>query len=402
VGPKASHSGWRRLSEICPNCQLFSNDETIEEDENSEEHANHEPETDDEQHLVTNNHTTHSVRQSDRDSTPEDNETVGEDGPEQEIVAPQRDHPSQHNSTAQQDDDESIEEDEGEGDEDQVDTVQQNPLVDGSYCDLRDLIQGHFSMSWLAVALCAVGTEHMDRIKKIIQGDYESGVYAVTLKYQGKKIVVLVDDYVPVDSAGAPAFIRPIQHNVIWPCILEKAFAKLLGSYSALTAANGSRRALHGFNKSSVLAALLGGKPRWMYWGKDDPTGKETRQLIKDHFLWTTLLKQNRVLTLTPKSTCRFGLVPFHGYHLLDVMHVEHMKSHKNSDRKSVKKLNLFLIRNSFGKSTWHGAWSQQDQIWDKYPEVKENLFLNDDRDGSLFWMELNDVRKDFETVWFN
>ena len=44
---------------------------------------------------------------------------------------------------------------------------------------------------------------------------------------------VLVDDYIPCFPGGGPAYTRN-HWNELWAMLLEKAYAKLNGSYAAL------------------------------------------------------------------------------------------------------------------------------------------------------------------------
>ncbi len=46
-----------------------------------------------------------------------------------------------------------------------------------------------------------------------------------------KELFVNVDDYLPVDDHDEYVFAKSEEENEIWPCILEKAYAKLYGGY---------------------------------------------------------------------------------------------------------------------------------------------------------------------------
>lgn len=45
---------------------------------------------------------------------------------------------------------------------------------------------------------------------------------------------MVVDDWIPCESPGKPAFATSRKQNELWVSILEKAYAKLHGSYEAL------------------------------------------------------------------------------------------------------------------------------------------------------------------------
>ena len=51
---------------------------------------------------------------------------------------------------------------------------------------------------------------------------------------QGEWVPIIVDDWIPCESPGKPAFATSKKHNELWVSVLEKAYAKLHGSYEAL------------------------------------------------------------------------------------------------------------------------------------------------------------------------
>jgi hypothetical protein len=51
---------------------------------------------------------------------------------------------------------------------------------------------------------------------------------------QGEWVPVVVDDWIPCEARGKPAFATSRKGNELWVSILEKAYAKLHGSYEAL------------------------------------------------------------------------------------------------------------------------------------------------------------------------
>ena len=62
----------------------------------------------------------------------------------------------------------------------------------------------------------------------------KNGRYTVRWWQDGEPIEVTVDDYFPCDpKTGEPAFSR-CMGNELWVCLLEKAWAKVHGSYQQI------------------------------------------------------------------------------------------------------------------------------------------------------------------------
>ena len=72
----------------------------------------------------------------------------------------------------------------------------------------------------------------------IAQERCERGAYAVRFWKDGRWRIVIVDDFIPCNSYGNPAFAQlhatAAGVSVFWPLIVEKAYAKLHGSYAAV------------------------------------------------------------------------------------------------------------------------------------------------------------------------
>ncbi|KAH9579955.1 Peptidase C2 [Trypanosoma melophagium] len=62
----------------------------------------------------------------------------------------------------------------------------------------------------------------------------DHGIYALRVHIDGAWRYVIVDDFLPVNSKDMLIFTYPIEGKYFWPCILEKALAKMHGGYPAL------------------------------------------------------------------------------------------------------------------------------------------------------------------------
>ncbi|KAE8705679.1 Calpain-type cysteine protease DEK1 [Hibiscus syriacus] len=108
------------------------------------------------------------------------------------------------------------------------------PCLFSGAANPSDVCQGRLGDCWFLSAV-AVLTEVSQIPEVIITPEYnEEGIYTVRFCIQGEWVPVVVDDWIPCESPGKPAFATSKKANELWVSILEKAYAKLHGSYEAL------------------------------------------------------------------------------------------------------------------------------------------------------------------------
>jgi hypothetical protein len=98
---------------------------------------------------------------------------------------------------------------------------------------LEDIDQGSLGDCWFMASMGALAhtEEGRERIKNMIKMN-PNGTYSVTFP-DGE--VVDVTPFFPVDEDGDLTYARPNGHPpVIWPLLLEKAYAQYLGTYGDL------------------------------------------------------------------------------------------------------------------------------------------------------------------------
>ena len=67
----------------------------------------------------------------------------------------------------------------------------------------------------------------------------ENGIYAVTMYALGLPVTITFDDYLPwLEKSGKAPFLRPGPDKALWGPLIEKAFAKLHGSYESIVGGN--------------------------------------------------------------------------------------------------------------------------------------------------------------------
>uniref|UniRef100_A0A3Q2E209 Calpain catalytic domain-containing protein n=1 Tax=Cyprinodon variegatus TaxID=28743 RepID=A0A3Q2E209_CYPVA len=183
----------------------------------------------------------------------------------------------------------------------------------------------------------------------------------------GKWVDVVIDDKLPTIN-GRPIFVQSKKQNEFWPSLLEKAYAKVCGSYADMNAGT-LAEAMVDFTGGVHMCIQL----------SDPPSD-----------LWESMSRAGRFGALmgcsTPKgessslSLCPNGLVQGHAYTVTGVIQV-----------KTGKPVKIVRLWNPWGKGEWNGDWSDQSSIWKTVsPQDRENC-LSVAEDGE-FWMTLEDL----------
>jgi ankyrin repeat protein len=121
--------------------------------------------------------------------------------------------------------------------------------------DLSELVDpapGPGANSWLIAAACATSEESHGIGHLFRQREYnEAGVYEICFKFGDAEVNILIDDRIPCVNK-VPFFGGLAKNNNIAFMLLEKALAKLMGSYSGLTSGIVSNK----FKESMLYDAL--------------------------------------------------------------------------------------------------------------------------------------------------
>ncbi|CAI2385781.1 unnamed protein product [Moneuplotes crassus] len=209
-----------------------------------------------------------------------------------------------------------------------------------------DLKQGLLGTCYF-VSSIASAASNFTRITElfVIKKPNKSGIYAVRFIINGKYQIVTVDDYFPVDpKSQLPAFSRSTK-NLIWPLVLEKAWAKLNGSFENI---------MQGYPQD-VLSFIMPGLSKVINLRREDNNHELWKILIqalyKNHIICGITYKAIKGVDLKLK-----GLVPNHCYSVIGCTHF------------TVKRTEHRLVRlyNPWGTLEWKGHWSKTDKRWTK------------------------------------
>lgn len=247
-------------------------------------------------------------------------------------------------------------------------------LVDGA--SRLDIQQGSLGDCWVLAAFGSLLSSPLNLIARVIPddqgfGDDYAGIFHFQFWRFGTWTDVIVDDYLPT-YMNRLCYTHSAEKNEFWCPLLEKAYAKLHGSYEALV----------GGKASEAMEDLTGGITE--KFGNLSSCDQDE--------LWKTLVKANKKHSLmgcSIKSSrgeqkAAGGLIMGHAY---SVTAIETLSDGTR----------LVRIRNPWGTVEWTGGWSDTSTRWNRFPEDKERLFNKSD-DGE-FWMSMQDFCRNWTSL---
>ncbi|XP_068927915.1 calpain-14 [Petaurus breviceps papuanus] len=254
--------------------------------------------------------------------------------------------------------------------------LHENPVFYSSRIGRLGLCQGIVGNCWFLAALEAL-TFHWDILRRVVPLKQSftkkyAGIFLFQFWHFGEWIPVVVDDRLPVNEADQLVFVSSTCKNLFWAALLEKAYAKLSGSYEDLQTGH----------VSEAFVDFTGGVTA-------------TIQLAKAPFdLWDILTRvaSKRSLigcqTHSGERVLDNGLVDGHAYTLTGMRKVT---CHNGPEY-------LVRLRNPWGKVEWKGDWSDRSKKWDLLSPKEKILLLRDDEDGE-FWMSFHDFKFHFVSL---
>lgn len=252
------------------------------------------------------------------------------------------------------------------------------PCLFAGNADASDVCQGRLGDCWFLSAV-AVLTEASQIAEVIITPSYnEEGIYTVRFCIQGEWVPVVVDDWIPCEPRGKPAFATSRRCNELWVSILEKAYAKVHGSYEAL----------EGGFVHDALVDLTGGAGEEI-----DMSSAQAQIDLASGRLWSQLLsfKQQGFLlgagspSGSDAHVSSSGIVQGHAYSVLQVREVD---GHK-----------LIQVRNPWANEVeWNGPWSDLSTEWSD--RMKHKLKYSPQAQDGVFWMSWEDFQIHFCSIY--
>ncbi|XP_077477947.1 calpain-1 catalytic subunit isoform X1 [Stigmatopora argus] len=252
-----------------------------------------------------------------------------------------------------------------------------NFIVDG--ISRFDFGQGAVGNCWFLASLGAltfqrVIFENVVPLKQNFETSY-CGLFHFRFWRFGRWVDVVIDDKLPTIN-GRLIFVRSKDPTEFWPALLEKAYAKVCGSYSDMNSGQPSE-ALVDFT-GGVHVCINLSEPPLELWDLMCRAGQSTSLMGCG-----TPQGETSANTVLPN-----GLVQGHAY---TVTGVRQMMSQGQA-------VHLVRLLNPWGKGEWNGDWSDRSLLWQTVSPEDRHLCLSVVNNGE-FWMSLDDFCRFFNDL---
>ncbi|GJQ77204.1 hypothetical protein Trydic_g14875 [Trypoxylus dichotomus] len=248
-----------------------------------------------------------------------------------------------------------------------------------------DVQQGELGDCWLLAAVANL-TLYRRLFFQVVPDDQSfddkyAGIFHFRFWQYGRWIDVVIDDLLPTYN-GQLVFLHSTEDNEFWSALLEKAYAKLHGSYEALK----------GGSTCEAMEDFTGGVTEMYEMNASPPNLFKIvlKAYERSSLMGCSLEPDPNVL----EAETREGLIRGHAYSITRVKYVDIQTPNTSG------KIPLLRLRNPWGnEAEWNGPWSDKSPEWRFIPESeKEELGLTFDDDGE-FWMSFKDFQRYFDRL---
>ncbi|XP_030576670.1 calpain-3b isoform X2 [Archocentrus centrarchus] len=256
----------------------------------------------------------------------------------------------------------------------------ENPqfIIDGA--NRTDICQGELGDCWLLAAIvCLTLSEKL--LYRVIPPDQSftenyAGIFHFQFWRYGEWIDVVVDDRIPTCN-NQLVFTKSFRDNEFWSALLEKAYAKLHGSYEALKGGN-TLEAMEDFTGGVTEYFELSEAPKELY--------KIMKKALERGSLMGCSIDVSSASELETRTDQ--GLVRGHAYSIISLEECDEVSKDT--------RIRLIRLRNPWGFVLWKGAWSANSKEWSTISIADRENLKKQTIEGSEFWMSFDDFTKNF------
>jgi len=244
-----------------------------------------------------------------------------------------------------------------------------------------DIAQGQLGDCWLLASLATLAERpHLLQNIFLTRSYNPRGKYKLRLFDEKTKAfqTVVVDDFIPVDHNNSPIYTKA-KSNVMWPLLIEKAFAKMRGGY----------KKLDGGLPLDAMMTMTGYRGERFNLGRDDKIFKKIKAMQDAGCILACGSKGNDNTLKEGRDKVKGSVVGGHAYSILGVY----------EPMLSTEKVRLIKLRNPWGSFEWQGAWGDKSAEWSRYPGVALEIGRPKDKDDGVFYIEWTDFVTNYDFV---
>uniref|UniRef100_A0A8C4HJW9 Calpain 9 n=1 Tax=Dicentrarchus labrax TaxID=13489 RepID=A0A8C4HJW9_DICLA len=253
-----------------------------------------------------------------------------------------------------------------------------NPKFIVGGADRTDICQGQLGDCWLLAAIASL-TLKKDSMARVIPRDQEfdhryAGIFHFQFWQHNKWLDVVVDDRLP-SVRNNLIMLHSASNNEFWSALLEKAYAKLHGSYESLK----------GGSTMEAMEDFTGGVGE-VYETKQAPNNLFS--IMKKALDRGSMMGCSIDISSSAESEAKTttGLVKGHAYSITGV----------NYRGNTVQ---LIRVRNPWGQVEWNGPWSDDSREWSYVDKAEKYRLQQNSTDDGEFWMEFEDFKRNYDKV---
>uniref|UniRef100_A0A7N8XQ03 Calpain 9 n=1 Tax=Mastacembelus armatus TaxID=205130 RepID=A0A7N8XQ03_9TELE len=247
--------------------------------------------------------------------------------------------------------------------------------------DRTDICQGQLGDCWLLAAIASL-TLKPETMARVVPPDQEfdhryAGIFHFQFWQHNRWLEVVVDDRLPT-VRNKLIMLHSASYNEFWSALMEKAYAKLNGSYEALK----------GGSTMEAMEDFTGGVGE-MYETKNAPGNLFS--IMKKALDRGSMMGCSIDITSSAESEAKTttGLVKGHAYSITGMEEVNYRG----------QTVQLIRIRNPWGQVEWNGPWSDNSREWNYIDKAEQIRLQQNSTDDGEFWMQFEDFKRNYDKV---